>query len=110
MKQPRIGNCYGMSVLPVYGKDNRTWIEGEMMNIDYGQFRRNGLVIHSKTKELIQVRLDIADTYFSIPATSKTEHGYVTLNNDEEFEFRPHLYDTELSPAQFRRALKKCYK
>lgn len=101
---PRIGNYYGMQVLPVIQKD--TWIEGEMWCTDYGQFRRRGLVRHSKTGELVKCRLDIPDTVFSIPATTDTEHGYVTGNDNGEFEFRPHT-DQSASPVQFRKNYRK---
>ena len=106
--KPRIGNLYGTPILPVYGLSKRTWIEGEMWNTDYGQFRRRGLVFHSKTKELVKVRLDVPDTYFSIPATTLTEHGYVT-SDDTGFVFRPHDSQAE-TPAEFRKKLKRAYK
>ena len=105
--QPRTGNFYGMAVLPVHL--GRTWIEGEMMNNDYGQFRRRGLVVHSKTRELVKVRLDVPDTYFSIPATTTTEHGFVTGKDNEgfsEFEFIPHTTQ-RVTPAQFRKELRR---
>jgi hypothetical protein len=105
--KPRIGNCYGMAVEPLYGEEG-TWIEGEMMNTDYGQFRRRGLVWHATKQELVKVRLDVPDTYFSIPATTDTEHGYVRIENGE-FEFVPHT-EQSVSPAQFRKELKASYK
>ena len=105
--EPRVGNCYGMKVHPVIA--GKTWIEGEMWCTDYGQFRRRGLVRHSVTKELVKVRCDVPDTYFSIPATTDTEHGYVSGTDEPEFEFRPHT-DQTLTPAEFRKATKKAYK
>lgn len=105
--QPRIGNCYGMPVHPL--TQGATWLEGEMWCTDYGQFRRRGLVRHSGTKELVRVRADVADTFFSIPATTDTEHGYVTGADSGELEFRPHT-SQEQTPAQFRKELRKAYK
>ncbi len=104
--EPHIGRCYGMDVLPVRQGD--TWIEGEMMCTDYGQFRRRGLVRHSVSGELVRVRCDIPDTYFSIPATTATEHGYVT-GTETGFEFRPHADQTE-SPVQYRAGVRKAYR
>jgi hypothetical protein len=106
---PRTGNYYGMSIVPTYGAGTTTWVEGEMMNTDYGQFRRRGIVIHAGTQELVMVRLDVPDTFFSIPATTRAEHGYVTTNAKGEFEFRPHTTQT-VSPAQFRKDTKHAYK
>ena len=85
-----------------------TWIEGEEWCTDYGQFRRRGLVRHCETKKLVNVRLDIPDSYFSIPATTDTEHGYVT-STEEGFEFRPHTDQTQ-TPTEFRKEVKKAYK
>jgi hypothetical protein len=101
---PRIGNFYGMAVHPV--KLGKTWIEGELWCTEYGQFSRRGLVRHSTTGELIKVRCDIPDTYFSMPATSRNQHGYVTSNDNKEFEFRPHT-DQIQSPKDFRKQYKK---
>ena len=106
--EPRVGNCYGMKVHPVIA--GKTWIEGEMWCTDYGQFRRRGLVRHSVTKELVKVRCDVPDTYFSIPATTDTEHGYVSGTDEPEFEFRPHTDQEKITPAEFRKATKKAYK
>jgi len=103
---PRIGNFYGMKVMPHHMGE--TWIEGEEMNQDYGQFKRRGLVRHSKTKELVKVSCDVPDTYFFIPATTSKEHGYVT-SNENEFEFRPHTKQDE-TPKEFRKSIKKAYK
>lgn len=83
-----------------------TWIEGEDWNDDVGQFRRRGLVRHLRTGRLIAVRLATPDTYFSIPATSETEHGYVT-SNEEEFEFRPHPDQGGMSPADYRKRVRQ---
>ena len=81
---------------------------------DYGKFERRGLVRHAKTGALVRVRMDIPDTYFSIPATTETEHGYVTTKelatlDQTEWEFRPHTEQTQ-TPAQFRKATKQAYK
>ena len=98
-----------MKVTPIFCGE--TWLEGEMWNTDYGQFRRRGLVRHAKQSGvLVKVRCDVPDTYFSIPATTDTEHGYVTVNNDTgELEFRPHTDQAKMTPAQFRKSVKKAY-
>jgi hypothetical protein len=108
--EPRIGQCYGMPVTPV--KAGSTWIEGEMWCTDYGQFKRRGLVRHEKTKELVKVRCDIPDTFFSIPATTETEHGFVFVMGgaEEEFEFCPHTDQKGMTPAEYRKSVKKSYK
>ena len=100
----RTCSFYGMLVPPVH--NGRTWIEVEEMCRDYGQFRRRGLVIHSKTLELVQVRMDISNTFFSIPATTEKEHGYVTSAYNGEFEFRPHTDQTK-TPVEFRKQYRK---
>lgn len=79
----------------------------EEMCRDYGQFRRKARVFHSKTGELVTCRADIPDTYFSIPATTKTEHGYITGRDDGELEFRPHTFQDVQTPAEFRKQYKK---
>ena len=104
---PRIGRHYGTKIPPVLM--GTTWIEGEEWNTDYGQFQRRGLVRHSVTKELVKVRLDVPDTYFSIPATTDTEHGYVT-STETEFEFRPHTDQKGMTPVEFRKSVKNYYK
>ena len=76
---------------------------------DYGQFRRKGKVFHRKTGKLVSVRADIADTYFSIPATTATEHGFISVNEDtKELQFTPHTRQTQ-TPANFRKSTKKAY-
>ena len=55
--KPRTAIFMGQPIIPNYLGD--TWIEGEMINTDYGQFRRRGLVRHSVTNELVKVKLDI---------------------------------------------------
>ena len=105
--QPRIGNYYGMAIHPLIM--GATWVEGEMWCTDYGQFRRRGLVRHSVTKALVRVRCDVPDTYFSIPATTDTEHGYVTTADSGELEFRPHTTQDQ-TPAEFRKETRKAYK
>lgn len=105
--EPRIGQCYGMPVTPV--KAGSTWIEGEMWCSDYGQFRRRGLVRHAITNELVKVRCDIPDTFFSIPATTNTEHGFVMGTDEPEFKFVPHTDQEGLTPAEYRKSVKKSY-
>ena len=92
-----------------------TWIDSEDVQTDYGQFRRRGLVIHCKTKQLVKVRLDMPDSFFSAPATTDTEHGFVTTFDNEhnngikDFEFRPHT-DQTMTPSEYRRSVKEAYK
>lgn len=99
---PRLAQSYGQTVVPSYSPTRQTWIEGEMMCSDIGQFRRRGLAFHEKSGELVRFDGAIPDTYFSIPATTKTEHGYVTGREDGELEFRPHTKQT-LSPVEYRK-------
>lgn len=106
LPQPRTGNFMGMPILPT--TQGPTWLEGEMMCSDYGQFRRRGYVRHSVSKVLVLVRCDISDTFFSIPATTEREHGYVCGDNGE-YEFRAHTEQTE-TPAQYRASIKRAYK
>ena len=86
-----------------------TWIEAEEACTDYGQFKRRARAIHEKTNELVDCRADIPDTYFSIPATTKTEHGFITSRDGGELVFIPHTEQTQ-TPAEFRKATKKAYK
>lgn len=83
-----------------------TWIDAEMVCSDIGQFRRRGKVRHCKTGQLVSVLGAIPDTYFSIPATTKTEHGYVTSADDGALEFRPHTEQTQ-SPAEYRKEYRR---
>lgn len=86
-----------------------TCIEGESLCSDYGQFRRKGLVRHEKTRELVRVRADIPDTWFSIPATTESEHGFVTSREDAEgnaeFLFIPHTEQTHTGRALWEKAI-----
>jgi hypothetical protein len=70
-------------------------------------------VRHETTGELVRVRLDIPDTWFSIPATTKNEHGFVTSREDAagaaEFLFIPHTHQSQ-TPAQFRKETRAAYK
>jgi hypothetical protein len=84
----------------------QTWIQPEEMCRDYGQFRRKARVFHNVTGELVRCRADIPDTFFSIPATTKTEYGYITGRDDGELEFRPMKYQY-VSPAEYRKQYKK---
>jgi hypothetical protein len=90
-------------------KDGQTWIDPEEVQTDYGQFRRNALVYHKVTGELIKCRADIPDTFFSIPATTKTECGYISAREDGEFEFRPYTEQTQ-TPVEYRKTVKRAYK
>jgi hypothetical protein len=85
-----------------------TSLDSESVQTDYGQFRRKGKAFHRVTGKLVSVRADIADTWFSIPATTATEHGYLSMNDEGELQFTPHTEQTE-TPAQFRKSLKKAY-
>jgi hypothetical protein len=102
--KPRKLFCYGMEV-GVNKYENNTWIEGEMACTDYGQFRRRAVAKHKVTGELVDCRADVPDTWFSIPATTKTEVGYLTSNDAKELEFRPYDKQDE-TPAQYRKSVK----
>jgi len=97
-----VGN-YGCSAHPlVFGV---TQIESEGFCTDYGRFERKGEVRHVLSKALVRVRADIADTWFSTPATTTTESGYVTLR-EEELVFIPYTSQSE-TPVQYRARIRK---
>jgi hypothetical protein len=108
---PRTSGAYGMVSHPM--RAGLTCIESEYLCSGYGQFARRGLVRHEKTRELVRVSLDIPDTWFSIPAVTKTEHGFITSREDEsgaaELLFVPHTDQTR-TPAQFRKDVRASYK
>lgn len=85
---------------------NVTSIDPEEKCRDIGQFRRKATVYHSKTGELVTCQAAIPDTFFSIPATTKTEHGYITGRDDGELEFRPHT-DQTMTPVEYRKDYRK---
>ena len=87
----------------------KTHLMPEDVQNSYGQFRRKGAVFHRDTGKLVSVRADIADTWFSIPATTATEHGFVSINTDSgELQFIPHTEQTQ-TPAEYRKSVKKSY-
>ena len=106
--KPKTVFQYGMKCPPLLGEGG-TWVEAEAACTDYGQFRRNAVAKHQTSGKLVACRADIPDTYFSIPATTKTEHGYLTFNDSKELEFRPHTTQDQ-TPAEFRKATKEAYK
>lgn len=85
---------------------NVTSIEPEEKCSDIGQFRRKAKAFHSKTGKLVTCQAGIPDTCFSIPATTKTEHGYITGREDGELEFRPHT-DQTMTPVEYRKDYRK---
>ena len=84
----------------------QTFVDPEEKCSDYGQFRRKFKAFHEETGELVIGMATIPDTFFSIPATTKEQHGYVTGRDDGELEFRPHT-DQSQSPVEFRKQYKK---
>lgn len=106
--KPRTIIHYGKNIPPNICKGG-TWIEAEEACSDYGQFKRKAIAKHNVTGELVNCRVDIADTFFSIPATTKTETGYITGTDLGELEFRPHISQDE-TPAQYRKSVKRAYK
>lgn len=84
----------------------KTWIDREEVCRDIGQFNRRATVFHISTGKLVNCRAAIPDTFFSIPATTATEHGYITGRDDGELEFRPHTDQTK-TPAEFRKEYRK---
>lgn len=108
---PRTSGRYGMIAHPM--RAGETCLESESLCSDYGQFHRKGLVRHEKTRELVRVRADIPDTWFSIPATTESEHGFITSREDAagaaELLFIPHTEQTQ-TPTQFRKATRAAYK
>lgn len=87
----------------------KTHLMPEDVQNDYGQFRRKGKVFHRDTGKLVSVCADIADTWFSIPATTANEHGFVSINTDlGELEFTPRTEQTQ-TPKEYRKSLKRSY-
>jgi hypothetical protein len=88
-----------------------TCIESEELCTDYGKFERKGEVRHKVSHELVLVRADLPDTWFSIPATTTTEHGYVTAQEEvdgrRELVFIPHTNQLDETPAQYRARCRK---
>ena len=84
-----------------------TYIDPEEKCKDYGYFSRRAKVFHCKTNELVICQASISDTFFSIPATTKDEHGYIAVRDDGELEFRPHTDQSNQSPAEYRKQYKK---
>jgi hypothetical protein len=90
-------------------ENKKTFVDPEEVCSDIGQFRRRFKAFHHKTGELVKGKCAIADTFFSLPATTDTEHGYVTSRDDGELEFRPHTDQSE-TPAEYRKAYhKRCH-
>jgi hypothetical protein len=84
-----------------------TSIDCEEVCSDIGQFRRKFKAFHCKTGELVKGVGAIPDSFFSIPATTDKEHGYVTMRHDGELEFRPHTAQDNLTPAEYRRQYRR---
>ena len=84
----------------------QTSIQSEEVQNDYGHFGRIARAFHKDTGEIVNCRADIPDTFFSIPATTKDQHGCITGRDDGELEFRPHTNQTQ-TPASFRNQYKK---
>lgn len=104
---PRTIGRYGSSCPPLVA--GPTWLESEQVQSDYGQFQRRGLVRHAVSGKLIRVWADIPDTYFSAPATTEKESGYLLAANGEEIIFMPYE-DQSQTPAEFRKEVKGAYK
>ena len=107
---PRTVGYYGMTAHPLIVGD--TCMESDELCTDYGKFERKGEVRHKVSRELIRVRADLADTWFSIPATSDIEHGYVTAQENPdgirgELVFIPHTNQLDETPAQYRARCRK---
>ena len=67
-----------------------TSVDPEEKQTDYAQFRRRFKAYHAGTGHLVSGKADIPDTWFSIPAVTKQECGYLTFREDGELEFRPY--------------------
>lgn len=75
-------------------KLTKTWLDHEEECTDYDQFARKGVAIldqgEAESEELVDVRADIPDTFFTIPAyaVDKKENpvyiGYITSGNVEQ--------------------------
>jgi hypothetical protein len=82
-----------------------TKIDPEEKCKDIGCFSRNAVAFHKNTGKLVRCKATIPDTWFSVPATTKDECGYLTGRDDGELEFRP--YTNQTPPAEFRKQYKK---
>lgn len=101
---------YGMKVEAHY-YDRGTWIDPEERCCDIHNFSRQAMALHHETGELLRCKATINDTWFSTPATTDTQHGYITGAGSEDgkerwLEFRPHT-DQTMTPAQWRRDYKR---
>jgi len=109
---PRIVGSYGMIAHPI--ENGVTCLESECLCTYHGKFERKGVVRHKISQELIRVRADVADTWFSIPATTATEHGFIVVKDDrsdnKELTFIPHTDQLKETPAQYRSRIRKAYK
>ena len=85
---------------------NTTYIDSEEVCRGADDFNRKALAFHAHTQELVRCKAAVADTYFTISATTETEHGYIVIRDDNELQFRPDIHQNQ-TPAEFRRTYKK---
>lgn len=78
-----------------------TWVDSEEVCSDIGQFRRKFRAIHQDTRCVVRGKAAVADTFFSIPATTVKEHGFLT-NENGVLVFVPHT-DQSQTPADYRK-------
>lgn len=78
-----------------------TYLESEAACNMPWQFKRKGKASHDKASKPVKVRAAVADTFFSIPATTKEEHGYLYMDNGV-LTFAPHD-DQPKTPSQYRK-------
>ncbi len=86
--------CYfGRASPNVHSSTGETWIEAEEACYPSGRMLRRARVLFPDGKRRI-VQAGIPDTFFSIPAHGKFKGkyiaGYITIDDDGEFEFRPY--------------------
>lgn len=64
-----------------------TFLRDEEVCYPDGKMRRKGAAIHAESGRLVAVRAGIADTYFTVPARSGKERGFLTVEEDGEGRF-----------------------
>ena len=85
-----------------------TFLEDEEKCKEVFSFSRKFSAFHSQTKRKVKGSATIADTYFTIPATTATQYGFLSSRADGELEFTP--FSVQLvTPKEFQKQYKKSY-
>lgn len=107
---PQKIGMFGMAAFPITA--GPTWLDSEVVQSDYAQFRRRGIVRHALTNALIPIWADMPDTYFSTPAITKNEAGYISITEcrpdyGDYLTFHPYK---DKKPGELKKELRKAYK